>query len=76
TQTISLPVNQLPTVTGQYVGVGFSTGGGSLYAVANRSQYFLSSVSNFSAVTSATYTNISQGIAFSFQLYISGVVFG
>ena len=75
-QNISLPFNQLPVVSGQYVAVGLGTSGGSLYSVAGRSQYFLSGVTNFLGVTSATYSTVTNGFSFSFRVEVVSVVFG
>ena len=74
-QTFSIPRNQLPVVTGQYVGVGLGTGGGSLNQVLNMPHAFLA-VSNFTSLTTATYTAATTAIAFLFQVYTAGSVVG
>ncbi|CAF0783823.1 unnamed protein product [Adineta ricciae] len=74
-QTVSLPRNQLPVNTGQYIGVGQSTGGGSLAAVQNQnSASFVTS--SFTSLPAATYTNVTNGVAFQYQIYTAGAVYG
>jgi len=75
-QNISLPIDVLPVVSGQYIGVGFDTGGGSLNTVENQASYVLASVTSFSSLTTATYATQTDGFAFSFELYIAAIVFG
>ncbi|CAF1475613.1 unnamed protein product [Adineta ricciae] len=74
-QTYSIPRNQLPVVSGQYVGVGLSTGGGSLNQLANVPSASLV-VSNFGTLAAATYTNNTNGVAFQFVLYTTTAVIG
>ncbi len=76
TQNISLAIDVLPVVSGQYIGVGFDTGGGSLTTVENQTQYFFANVTSFSSLTTATYGTQTDGFAFSFELYIAAIVFG
>ena len=75
-QTFILPVNALPVVSGQYVGVGFGIGGGNLYQVENRNQSYLLSVTNFAAVVATNYTTLALGISYSYQVLATGIVFG
>ena len=74
-QTYSIPRNQLPVVSGQYVGVGLGTGGGSLNQLANVPSASLN-VSNFATLAAATYTNNTNGVAFQFILYTTTAVVG
>lgn len=71
-QTMTLSSNTLPITQGQYVGVGFGTGGGSCYRMSNRNQYYIGT-SAFSTLSSASYTQSStSGFAFTFVVRTYG----
>ncbi|UJR09427.1 hypothetical protein I4U23_013667 [Adineta vaga] len=74
-QTFTLPRNQLPVVTGQYVGVGQSTGGGSLAGVQNQALATLTPT-NFTSLSAATFTNVTTGAAYLYQIFLFAAVAG
>jgi hypothetical protein len=74
-QTFVLPADVLPVITGQYVGVGLGAGSGSLYAVTDGSQYYFTTT-NLTTLTTAAYTSLPQGFAFTFTVITQALVSG